>query len=308
MGWFAPDRMIRTEVFSRVPDRLRMGGAPSSWIDANHKGQRLDCFLEGPAFDRAGNLYLVDIPYGRILRVSPAGEWDVAAQYDGWPNGLAIHRDGRLFIADYRHGIMVLDPATGRVEPLLAHVNSESFRGVNDLVFSRRGDLWFTDQGQTGIHDPTGRVYRLGTDGRLDCVIANGPSPNGIALDPQEKFVFVAMTRANCMWHLPLKADGSVSKCGVFAHLPGIHGPDGLAMDEAGNLAVAHARIGIVWLLSPRGEYLAQIESGAPGPSRFTNMAYGGPDRRTLYICESYSGCVVRATLDVPGLTLFSHT
>lgn len=307
MNWFDRPRVIKAEVFSRVPDRLRKGGSPSSWIDANHKGARLDCFLEGPAFDRAGNLYMVDIPYGRILRVTPAGEWDVAAEYDGWPNGLAIHRDGRIFIADYRHGIMVLDPASGKVTPLLVHVNSESFRGVNDLVFADNGDLYFTDQGQTGIHDPTGRVYRLCANGRLDCLIDNGPSPNGIALDPAGKVLYVAMTRANCMWHLPLKDDGNTSKCGVFSYLPGIHGPDGLAMDEAGNLSAAHARIGIIWLLSPLGQMLAQIEAAGPGQSRLTNMAYGGPDRRSLYICESYGGAILRAELDVPGLALYSH-
>jgi gluconolactonase len=308
MGWFDRPEIIKAEVFARVPDSLRKRGAPSSWIAANHPGALLDCFLEGPAFDRDGNLYMVDIPYGRILRLSASGDWDVAAEYDGWPNGLAIHRDGRVFIADYRHGIMTLDPRTGKVEPHLTHVSSESFRGVNDLVFARNGDLYFTDQGQTGIHDPSGRVYRLAADGRLDCLIQNGPSPNGIALDPEEQVVLVAMTRANCMWHLPLKSNGGVAKCGVFAYLPGIHGPDGLAMDDRGNLLAAHARIGIVWLLSPLGQVLAQIESAAPGPSRLTNCAYGGPDRRSLYICESYSGQILRARMDVPGLQLYSHT
>ena len=173
--------------------------------------------------------------------MSPKGEFDVAAEYDGWPNGIAIHKDGSIFITDYRRGILRCDPKTGRVEDFLTHNQSEGFKGVNDLTFARNGDLYFTDQGQTGIHDPTGRVYRYGTDGRLDCLITNGPSPNGIVLDPQDKVMYVAMTRANCMWHCPLKG-GGISKAGVFALLPGIHGPDGLAMDEAGNLSAAQTR------------------------------------------------------------------
>ncbi|MFZ9151923.1 MAG: SMP-30/gluconolactonase/LRE family protein, partial [Burkholderiales bacterium] len=221
MSFFEPPRLIEADVFAAVPDRLRKGGAPSSWIDANHPGSKLDCFLEGPAFDRDGNLYMVDIPYGRILRMSPTGEFDVAAEYDGWPNGIAIHKDGSIFIADYRRGILRCDPKTGRVEDFLTHNQSEGFKGVNDLTFSRDGDLYFTDQGQTGIHDPTGRVYRHGAVGRLDCLITNGPSPNGIVLDPADKVLFVAMTRANCMWHAPLKPGGGVAKVGVFALLPG---------------------------------------------------------------------------------------
>ena len=54
-----------------------------------------------------------------MLRVSPDAEWDVVAEYDGWPNGLAIHKDGRIFIADHKRGIMALDAASGRVEPVL---------------------------------------------------------------------------------------------------------------------------------------------------------------------------------------------
>lgn len=306
MSFFEPPELIEAEIHATVPAGLRKKGHPSTWIDANHPGSGIDCFLEGPAFDRAGNLYMVDIPFGRILRMTPGGEFDVAAQYDGWPNGLAIHRDGRIFIADYRHGIMVLDPQSGRVEPFLTHAYSESFKGVNDLTFARSGDLYFTDQGQTGVHDPTGRVYRYTADGRLECLIGNGPSPNGLVLDPADHVLYVAMTRANCMWHCPLKPGGGVAKVGVFAQLPGIHGPDGLAMDERGNLAAAHARPGIVWLFSSIGEPLYRVQ--LPGrTARMTNMAYGGADGRTLYVTESYSGAILTARMPHAGKTLYSH-
>ncbi|MES2563911.1 MAG: SMP-30/gluconolactonase/LRE family protein [Pseudomonadota bacterium] len=306
MSFFDPPRLIEAEVYSALPAHLRKRGAPSTWIDANHPGSRLDAFLEGPAFDRDGNLYMVDIPYGRILRMSRQGEFEVAAQYDGWPNGLAIHKDGRIFIADYRLGIMVLDPKSGRVEPYLTHAFSESFKGVNDLTFARNGDLYFTDQGQTGVHDPTGRVYRYTGDGRLECLISNGPSPNGLVLDPDDTVLYVAMTRANCMWHCPLKPGGGVAKVGVFCQLPGIHGPDGLAMDEAGNLAAAHARPGIIWVFGPMGEPLYRVQLPGKSP-RMTNMAYGGADRKTLFITESYNGAILAAKMPTAGKLLYSH-
>lgn len=304
--FFQSPPVVQSVVFATVPQHLRKQGQPSSWIEANHPDSGIDCFLEGPAFDRAGNLYVADIPYGRILRVSPKGEFDVAAEYDGWPNGLAIHRDGRIFIADYRHGVMVLDPETGRVEPYLTHCYSESFKGVNDLTFAMNGDLYFTDQGQTGMHDPTGRVYRRATNGRIDCLINNGPSPNGLVLDLRDQTLFIAMTRANCMWHAPLKPGGGVAKVGVFALLPGMHGPDGLAMDEQGNLAVAHPRAGSVWLFNSIGAPLLQIQTTIKN-SRMTNIAYGGPNRKTLFITESYSGTILAAPMPAPGKVLYSH-
>jgi gluconolactonase len=108
------------ELFTKLPERFRRKDERTVWADANQSGRCIDSFLEGPVFDKAGNLYVTDIPYGR--------------------------------------------------------------------------------------------VYRLGTDGRLDLLLNNVPSPNGIVLSQDEKFLFVAATRGNCVWRMPLQADGSVAK------------------------------------------------------------------------------------------------
>ena len=176
--------------------------------------------LEGPSFDREGNLYITDIPNGRVFRIAPDGRFELVAEYDGEPNGLKIHRDGRIFIADHRQGLMLLDAATGAVTAFLEGPDKERFKGVNDLIFARNGDLYFTDQGQTGMHDASGRVYRLTPDGRLTALVSNVPSPNGIALNRSENTVFVATTRSNEIWILPMNDKGGVTKAGVFAKLP----------------------------------------------------------------------------------------
>jgi gluconolactonase len=305
MSFFAPPPRVETEVFTRLPDRFRQARR-TAWSDANRAGHPVDSFLEGPSFDRQGRLYVTDIPFGRVFRISPAGEWEQVAEYDGWPNGLKIHRDGRIFITDYKRGIMLLEPESGRVTPFLDTLRSESFKGVNDLVFGPRGELYFTDQGQTGLQDPTGRVYRLGTDGRLDCLINTVPSPNGIVVAPDASFLLVAVTRANQIWRLPLHSDGSVTKAGIFCHLHGgPSGPDGLALDAEGCLLVAHTGFGTVWRLSPRAEPLARIASCAGWST--TNLAFGGTEGRTLFVTESETGTILRVTLPVPGQPLYSH-
>ncbi|MEA2898869.1 MAG: gluconolactonase, partial [Bradyrhizobium sp.] len=174
-----PPLLIETKVYSAMPDQFRRKGVRSTWADANRPGLETDCFIEGPSFDAEGNLYIVDIPFGRIFRIAPGGAWSLVIEYEGWPNGLKIHPDGRILVADYRHGIMQLDSETGWMQPVLTARNSESFKGCNDLHIASNGDIYFTDQGQTGLHDPTGRVYRLSPDGRLDCLIDTGVSPNG---------------------------------------------------------------------------------------------------------------------------------
>lgn len=306
MSFFAPPPQRVAEVFTRLPDRFRKPRR-TAWADANRGGHAIDSFLEGPAFDREGRLYVADIPYGRIFRVSAGGEWDQVAEYDGWPNGLAIHADGRVFIADYRHGILALDPASGAVTSLLENVGSERFKGVNDLTFGADGSLYFTDQGQTGLQDPTGRVYRLSAEGVLTCLVATVPSPNGIVIDPAGTSLLVAVTRAQQVWRVPLRADGLVAKVGVFAQLHGgLGGPDGLALDEEGCLLVAHTGFGSVWRLSPVAEPLLRITS--PAGFSTTNLAFGGPDRRTLIVTESATATLLRVELGTAGAALYSHS
>jgi gluconolactonase len=291
----APPRLIETTVFSAMPDRFRRKGVRSEWADANRPGQPTDCFIEGPSFDAEGHLYIVDISFGRIFRIAPDGAWSLVVEYDGWPNGLKIHPDGRVLVADYRHGIMVLDVGAGRMQKLLTARNSESFKGCNDLHIAGNGDIYFTDQGQTGLQDPTGRVYRLHQDGRLDCLINTGISPNGLVLDPTETVLFVAMTRDNAVWRVPLMKDGGVAKVGRFCSTFGTSGPDGLTMDRAGRLFVAHASLGHVFVLAPNGELIARIKS-CTGPS-CTNVAIGGANRDRLYITESVTGTVMVADI-----------
>jgi gluconolactonase len=288
-------------VWQRMPDEFRRP-IVTPWAVAQAQGRAVDCFIEGPCFDVHGNLYVVDIPHGRIFRVTPPGQWSVIAQYDGEPNGLALHPDGRhLYIADYRNGIMRVDIGTGAVEPVLGRRNGERFKGPNDLVFARNGDLYFTDQGQTGLHDPTGRVYRLSASGHLDMLIGNGPSPNGLVLSPDESVLFVAMTRDNAVWRIPLFTDGGTGKVGRFCAFFGVGGPDGLGMDTSGNLFVAHVSLGAIFVVTPDGETVRRYRS--PVGKATTNIAFGGPQGRQAFVTESASGTILTFDWDAGGAT-----
>lgn len=293
-----PPEVRTLDVFTTLPARFRQRQR-TVWSDANMGGREVDCFLEGPVFDDAGNLYVTDIPFGRVFRIDPQGEWELVAQWDGEPNGMKFLNATELLVTDYRNGLMVVDSRSGAVRPYLGRRNTESFKGLNDLTFDSAGNLYFTDQGQTGLHDPTGRVYRLSPSGRLDLLLANVPSPNGIVLSLDEKFLFVAATRGNCVWRMPLLADGGVSKAGQFFTSYGPSGPDGLAMDSAGQLLVANPGLAYVWALNHRAEpvQVLRAETGAS----LTNLAFGGPERQTLYCTESTSGTVLRAEMGHPG-------
>lgn len=288
----APD-FVRSSarLVSALPAHLRRH-APSAWASANL--QRVaDSFLEGPCFDASGNLLMVDIPFGRILQLSPSLQWSVLAEYDGWPNGLKVeaHADGTgptAMIADYRRGLLRLHLASGRTEDVLPHRHSESFRGLNDLTRAADGAIYFTDQGQSGLQDPCGRVFRW-HQGKLDVVLDHIPSPNGIALNPAQNQLYLAVTRANAIWRIPLQPDGGVSKVGLWIQLSGGTGPDGIAVDAAGNLYVAHIGLGCVWAFNPRGEAVLRIDTPGDLP---TNLAIH-PQRAEIYITEASRGEVL---------------
>jgi gluconolactonase len=302
VNFITPPAVRETEVFAALPEKFRRRGVRTAWAAANRGGAETDSFLEGPVFDAAGNLYVTDIPYGRIFRIDARGDWELVAEFDGEPNGMKFLSDGELLITDYKNGLVALEIATGRVRPFLERRNSERFKGVNDLVFDSRGNLYFTDQGQTGLHDPTGRVYRFAPDGRLDALITNAPSPNGVVLSPDEKVLFVAMTRGNCVWRVPLLADGSVSKVGQFFTSFGPSGPDGLAMDVTGRLVVANPGLGWAWILDHRAEPVELVRG--PAGSSITNVAFGGAANRTLYLTDSSNGTIRCAAMSEPGSAL----
>jgi gluconolactonase len=296
-----PPQVSELALFSSMPEHFRKRTG-SAWAASNRAGQPTDSFLEGPVFDRVGNLYVADIPFGRVFRIDPAGAWTLVAEYDGEPNGMKLLDDATLLIADYKNGLMQLDIASGNVRGYLERRNTERFRGLNDLVFDSAGALYFTDQGQTGLHDPTGRLYRLRPNGDLDLLLANVPSPNGVCLSSDGRFLFLAVTRANCVWRVPLLPDGSVAKVGQFFTSYGPSGPDGLATDEQGRLVVANPGLGYVWVLNARAEP-EWILRGPVGAST-TNIAFGGEGRRTLFVTDSTHGHVLFARLDTSGSPL----
>ncbi len=121
-----------------------------------------------------------------------------------------------------------------------------------------------------------------------------------------ETTLFVAVTRANAVWRLPFAPDGTVVRMGVQINLSGGRGPDGMAMDEAEGLAVAHPDMGAVWIFNHRSEPLYRVQSC--GSDLVTNLAYGGPERQTLYITDSGMGLILIARVPTAGRVLFSHS
>lgn len=313
---YAAPPLLQTEVHATLPRELHRPARVSAWVEARRAREAHPrsnamaagtSWLVGPAFDRAGNLYCADIPFGRILRLTAQMKWEVFAEYDGEPSGLKVHRDGRLFVADHQRGLLVFDPNSARMSVFLDRYDHELFRGLSDLTFGSNGDIFFTDQGQSSLHAPSGRVFRLRTTGELDLLMSGLEGPNGLVLNKVENIVYVSVTRANRIVAIPLMPDYSgLGKSGIYIQLSGSpNGPDGLAVDQEGNLVVVIAGFGTAWIFSHHGEPVYRIKSCA-GMST-TDATYGGPDGKTLFITEAQHGVILKSQMTVPGKPMYSH-
>ena len=302
---FQTPPLLTTRLIANLPSSTHVTGR----VSGRYAGRKF--YLEGPAMSRDGILYFTDVPWGRIFRMTPDGTISLFLEYDGEPNGMKFHRDGRLFVADYSRGIMVVDIGSRQMTPYFERINNERLRGPNDLVFASNGDLYFTDQGNSDILRPHGRVVRVQANGRSEILLDGVPSPNGLVLSPDEQWLYLAVTRTNTIWKVPLEVppgllpNEPVGTTGVFVQLSGGTGPDGLAVDCKGNLIVAHTGMGCLWVFSPIGEPLYRINSCA-GLS-ISNVTFGGPDYRTMFITESSTGSILSVEMPFAGQPLFSH-
>jgi gluconolactonase len=225
----------------------------------------------GLAVNAAGDLVACERYNGRLVEVSPEGKRTVLA--DAWPPGAPGHPG----------------------QPLNA---------PNDLVLRGDGNIYFTDT-DWGAHPGTPHapmaVYRVSPTGALSLVLQM-QKPNGIALSPDGWTLYIGSDVQGKIWKLPVDQSGAVGTPTVLidgARVPGgFKVPDGICVDDSGNLYVANNsdEIRAIEVFDAAGELLGRI----PFPSAPSNCTFGGADRRTLYVTTLHALYEVRVS--TPGL------
>ncbi|MDR3532569.1 MAG: SMP-30/gluconolactonase/LRE family protein [Rhodopila sp.] len=235
------------------------------------------------------------MPYGRSFCIEANDDWTLVAEYPGRPNGPKVQPDGVLLAADYRHGLIRIYPDTGATSAVRQTVMSERFKGLNDLTPHADESIMFTDQGQTGLQDPTGPVWRLHKDGHLNKLISTRPSPNDLVLNTAQTHLYVAMTRSCEVWRFLVRPDAFVAKAQWFARAPA--GLVGLAMDTVDRLYILNPGHGCVWVMDPHGVPLHRVQSQT---GRMTTNCGLTPDERSLVITESETGSILISEIPPP--------
>jgi lactonase len=272
-------------------------------------------FLEGPAFDREGNLFVTSPSAGTVYKITPQKQKSVIFNDKRvGVNGSAFHRDGRLFIVCMTRELLIINPNDYQATRLYPKYQGKNLI-MNDLVFDSKGNIYITNFTGT-VADPTGGVFRMSTDAAtVEPVVLNLPSPNGISISPDGTVLWIGESNRNSILRIGLSEDG-VTPSPVSGIIPvyystGFPGPDSNKVDSYGNLYQCIMGQGRAIVLNDRGIPVANIlvEGRDKGRHlRTSNLAFK-PGTAEGFITTSGEGgaCIFRFDGLAEGLPLYSH-
>ena len=252
--------------------------------------------IEGPACDRAGDVYAVNFAReGTIGRVTPGGKAEVfiALPEGSTGNGIRFGRRGDMFVADYTgHNVLRVDMRT-RAVSVLAH--DGRLNQPNDLALGPTGAIYASDPDWKA---GTGQLWRVAPDGKLERLARGLGTTNGIDLSPDGSTLYVNESVQRKLWAFPVLSGGTIGERKLLAEFPDF-GFDGMRCDVTGNLYVTRHGKGVVAVVSPEGKVLREVDVLGSKPS---NLCFGGPDGRTVYVTEVERQRIVQFRADQPGL------
>jgi gluconolactonase len=260
-------------------------------------------FTEGPVWLAEGALLFSDIPGNKIYRWTEQDGAKVWREPTGNSNGLTLDRDGRLIACEHTTRRVTRTEKDGSLTVLAASYQGKRLTSPNDVVVKSDGSVYFTDP-PYGIEphqkeQPCNGVYRLAPDGELHLLFDDFERPNGLAFSPDESVLYIDDSYKRHVRAFNVSPDGSLDGGSILADMdhPQPGSPDGMKVDEAGNLFVTGATG--VWVFEPGGALLGII---AP-PERPANIAWGDADRKTLYVTARTS--LYRFRVKIPGVPVF---
>jgi gluconolactonase len=253
-------------------------------------------FAEGPAWSPMGFLVFSDIPNNKLMQFTAGQPASVYRENSSGATGNRFDAQGRLYTCESHSRRVTRTDKKGKVEILAERWQGQRLNAPNDLAVRKEGDVYFTDpafgnQQDTRELDFFG-VFHISRKGELDVIAKPQGRPNGIALAPDGRTLYVSNSDEKNVRAYDLDKSGGASNERTL--ISGIEGvPDGICVDEKGNLYLAANQIQVY---SPQGKPLGTIHTDET-PS---NCAFGDPDLGSLYITARTS--VFRARLDVKGI------
>lgn len=252
--------------------------------------------IEGPAVDAQGNLYAVS--FGQDGTIGIIDKKDNAQLFVKLPegstgNGIRFDRKGFMYVADYSgHNVLKIDPKTKAVS---VYAHNDKMNQPNDIAIAKSGIIYASDP---NWKDSTGNLWKVATDGTVTLLEANMGTTNGVEVSTDEKHLYVNESVQRKVWKYDVDTKtGDVKNKRLLIEFPD-HGLDGMRCDEEGNLYIARYAAGEVAVVSPHGTVIERIKLKGQKP---TNVAFGGPDGKTVYVTLQERGAIETFTTSRAG-------
>jgi gluconolactonase len=279
-------------------------------------------FPEGPSMGSDGSIFVVELAGRRVTRVQPDGAKETFATIEGSPNGSAFGADGALYICN-NGGRWAAETSTGgiwgpggypasiqrilpdrTIETVVSAIDGSPLNSPNDICFGPDGGFWFTDPiwpdehgvcapGDLGYARPSGEAVRIHTELEM---------PNGLGVTDDGSTLLVTASRTFTIHAFPILGPGRLGKAHHFATLDNGVFPDGICFDVAGRVLCAGHGGSLIYVFSSSGELEDKIDME---DIDISNLCFGGPNNRTLYVTESDMGRVAAIEWHTTGMTLF---
>ncbi|WP_198961071.1 SMP-30/gluconolactonase/LRE family protein [Bradyrhizobium sp. UFLA03-84] len=257
--------------------------------------------IEGPAVDRDGNLFVVNIgrpgTIGKLAAGAAQSEKFIDLPEGSVGNAIRFDRDGTMFIADYKkHNIFVLK--RGSPEPQV-WFHSDQMNQPNDITVASDGTIYASDPNWKGHRGQIWRIARA-ADGSSEGEVMTAPramgTTNGIDLSPDGKRLYVSESNSGEVWSYAIGKDGLTDAKLIKTFEPDT--VDGLRTDVAGKIFVARILKGAIAILKPNGSVERQVGLGGKEP---TNLAFGGSDGKTVFVTQRQGGYIETFRTDQEG-------
>jgi len=234
--------------------------------------------IEGPAFDKEGNLYVVNFERdGTIGKVNSSGEVSLFLTLpdSSIANSIQFDSNGNMFLADFiGHNVLHVDMETKEVSMFVHH---NDFNQPNDLCINKKDQLFASDP---NWKEGTGKIWRIDPDQKVTLLTEFMGTTNGIELSPDEKILYVNESVQRKIWAFDVDEHGDISNKRLFAQFKD-HGFDGMKCDKEGNLYVTRYGKGTVVVMSPAGEIINEITLNGKNCS---NLVFGGKEGKTVFV------------------------
>lgn len=249
------------------------------YVAADHTAENLFTNnIEGPAFDRKGNLYVVNFEKdGTIGIVKPDGTVSLflTLPEGSTANSIKFDSKGNMYLADFTgHNVLKVDMKTKKVS---TYVHDDRFNQPNDIIINGKDQIFASDP---NWKEGTGQLWRIDAGGKATLLTSDMGTTNGIALSPDEKTLYVNESVQRKIWSFDVDDEGSLSNKRLFAEFADF-GFDGMACDAKGNLFVTRYGKGVIAILSPDGKLVREVNLKG---KRCSNLVFGGKDGKIVYV------------------------